>query len=62
MKERILLSWSGGKDSCMTLYELQKSQEYEIDSLLTTITEDYDRISIHGVRTALLKRHRDTHS
>ncbi len=56
MKERILLSWSGGKDSCMTLYELQKSQEYEIDSLLTTITEDYDRISIHGVRTALLKR------
>ena len=56
MKERILLSWSGGKDSCMTLYELQKSHEYEIDSLLTTITEDYDRISIHGVRTTLLKR------
>jgi len=56
MKERILLSWSGGKDSCMTLYELQKSHEYEIDSLLTTITEDYDRISIHGVRTTLPKR------
>jgi len=56
MKERILLSWSGGKDSCMTLYELQKSSEYEIDSLVTTITEDYDRISIHGVRTALLER------
>ncbi len=54
MKERILLSWSGGKDSCIALYEIQKSKNYEI-SLLTTVTEGYDRISMHGVRRILLE-------
>lgn len=55
LKERILLSWSGGKDSCMALHEIQKSNGYEI-VLLTTVTEDYDRISMHGVRRTLLER------
>ena len=55
MKEKILLSWSGGKDSCMALYEIQKSKDYEI-VLLTTVTEGYDRISMHGVRRTLLER------
>ena len=39
----------------MALYELQLTQGYEVTALLTTITQDYDRISMHGVRTALLK-------
>ncbi len=56
MKERILLSWSGGKDSTMTLYAIQKSQHYDIVALLTTVTAGYDRISIHGVRRVLLER------
>ncbi len=55
LKERILLSWSGGKDSCMALHEIQKSNGYEI-VLLTTVTEGYDRISMHGVRRTLLER------
>jgi uncharacterized protein (TIGR00290 family) len=55
MTEKILLSWSGGKDSALALYEIKKSQDIEIISLITTITEDYDRISIHGVRRALLE-------
>ncbi len=55
-KENILLSWSGGKDSSMTLYELQKTDRHQIASLLTTITEGYDRISMHGVRRTLLER------
>ncbi len=50
MKEKILLSWSGGKDSSMTLYEIQQTQNYEIAALLTTVTDGYDRISMHGVR------------
>jgi uncharacterized protein (TIGR00290 family) len=54
VKEKILLSWSGGKDSCMALYEIQKSKNYEI-TLLTTVTEGYDRISMHGVRRILLE-------
>ena len=54
--KQVLMSWSGGKDSCLALYEVQQSQEYQVAALLTTITEDYDRISIHGVRRELLQK------
>ena len=56
VKEKVIFSWSGGKDSALALYEIQKSQEYEVITLLTTITEDYDRISMHGVRRTLLEQ------
>ena len=52
--EKVLLAWSGGKDCALSLYELQKSGEYKIAGLLTTITAKYDRISMHGVRRKLL--------
>jgi uncharacterized protein (TIGR00290 family) len=52
----VLLSWSGGKDSAMALHTLRHDFSYKVDCLLTTVTEDYDRISIHGVRRALLHR------
>ena len=55
MKEKILFTWSGGKDSAMALHELRKNAGYEIAALLTTITEDYDRVSMHGVRRELLE-------
>jgi uncharacterized protein (TIGR00290 family) len=54
--EKILFSGSSGKDSALALYELQQSKDYEVLALLTTITEGYDRISMHGVRQALLHR------
>jgi uncharacterized protein (TIGR00290 family) len=38
----------------MALYELQKSTEYEVLTLLTTVTEGYDRVSMHGLRSSLL--------
>ena len=56
MIEKVVLTWSGGKDSAIVLYELQKTNGYEISALLTTITEDYDRISMHGVRSVLLEQ------
>jgi uncharacterized protein (TIGR00290 family) len=56
MSLRIILSWSGGKDSALALYEIQKAGNYEILALLTTVTEDYDRVSMHGVRRVLLER------
>ncbi len=56
MKEKIVVSWSGGKDSAFALYKLLKSEQYEVDSLLTSVTEGYNRISIHGVRESLLER------
>jgi uncharacterized protein (TIGR00290 family) len=54
--EKVLFTWSGGKDSAMALYELEKDGRYEIVSLLTSVTEDYDRISMHGVRRVLLQQ------
>jgi uncharacterized protein (TIGR00290 family) len=54
MKERVLVGWSGGKDSAMTLYEITRMKDIEAAALLTTVTEGYDRISMHGVRRTLL--------
>ena len=53
---KIILSWSGGKDSTMSLYQLRQESGYEIAALLTTITQDFDRISMHGVRRQLLEQ------
>lgn len=54
--EPILLSWSGGKDCAMALYELRSGGGYEVAALLTTVTVPYDRVSMHGVRRELLER------
>ena len=56
MKKDILLCWSGGKDSALALYEIGQSQEWRVASLLTTVTEGYARVSMHGVRQRLLER------
>lgn len=56
MREKVIVAWSGGKDSALALYEVLKSGSYEVLELLTTVTKDYDRISIHGVRRALLEQ------
>ena len=54
--EPILFCWSGGKDSALALHTLLQQNEVCIASLLTTVTEGYDRISMHGVRRELLQR------
>ena len=56
MVEKVLFTWSGGKDSVLALYELQIRHDYEVVALLTTLTEDYNRISMHGVQSILLDR------
>src|SRR5579863_4444876 len=55
-----LLSWSGGKDSCLALWEIQRASRLRVETLLTTVTRDFDRISMHGVRCALLQRQADS--
>jgi len=55
IKKKAILSWSGGKDSSLALYEIQNSGKYEIISLVTTVTDEYDRVSMHGLRTSLLE-------
>ena len=52
--EPILFCWSGGKDSAMALHALRQHDDVHITALLTTVTETYDRVSMHGVRRELL--------
>jgi len=56
MKHKAALFWSGGKDSAFTLYHIQKFYPHlEVVYLVTTINEEYGRISMHGVREELLE-------
>jgi uncharacterized protein (TIGR00290 family) len=54
VSRRVLLSWSGGKDSALALAALSDDPTIEVVGLLTSVTRDYDRVSIHGVQRALL--------
>ncbi len=54
-RRRVALSWSGGKDSALALQALREDPTVEVCALLTTLTADYDRISMHGVRRELLE-------
>jgi uncharacterized protein (TIGR00290 family) len=56
MREPILFCWSGGKDSAMALHALLQRNDVQVTALLTTVTDEYDRISMHGVRRELLVR------
>jgi uncharacterized protein (TIGR00290 family) len=52
------LSWSGGKDSALALWTLRRAQ-LEPQALITTVTEGFERVSMHGVRRELLARQAD---
>ncbi|MFN7181719.1 MAG: ATP-binding protein [Planctomycetota bacterium] len=52
-REKIALSWSSGKDSALSFYYLNL-QGYRISCLLTTITIDYKRVSMHGVKEEIV--------
>lgn len=49
----LALSWSGGKDSALALHALRSAGREPV-ALFTTVTEEVERISIHGVRRQLL--------
>jgi len=52
----VLVAWSGGKDSALALREIRGDARYRVAAILTTVTAEYDRISMHGVRRTLLRR------
>jgi len=54
--EKVIVSWSGGKDSALSLYEIQRSGKYQVASLITSINEHHDRVSMHGVRREMLEQ------
>jgi len=55
MKTKVIFSWSGGKDSALALQKILNNNKYEVISLITTVTEGYNRISMHGVSIELLE-------
>jgi diphthamide synthase (EF-2-diphthine--ammonia ligase) len=59
-RTKILLSWSGGKDSAWALWLLRSVPElaaaYEVAGLVTTVNEVFRRVAIHGFREELLER------
>jgi len=50
------MSWSGGKDSALALYQCQRRSQIEVTGLVTTVNEATNRISMHGVSVELLKK------
>jgi uncharacterized protein (TIGR00290 family) len=54
--EKVLISWSGGKDCALALHEILSNKEYQVAGLLTTITGNNDRLDMHDVRFSMLER------
>lgn len=56
---KALISWSSGKDSAFALHEVRKAGTFEVVGALTTVTETFGRVSIHGVREEILRAQLD---
>ena len=56
MKTPVLVSWSGGKDSALALHRTLHDPNWQVVGLLCTISQPYDRITMHGVRRALIEQ------
>src|SRR5579859_6723808 len=60
MSKRVIISWSGGKDSAWTLHTLrQQPEEYRVVGLLSTVNLRFNRVAMHGVRRELLDAQAD---
>jgi diphthamide synthase (EF-2-diphthine--ammonia ligase) len=53
-RPKALISWSSGKDSAFALHEVRRGGEFDVVGALTTVTETFGRVSIHGVRQEIL--------
>ena len=54
-RPKALISWSSGKDSAFALHEVRRAGEFDVVGALTTVTETFGRVSIHGVRQEILQ-------
>lgn len=55
-KHKTILSWSGGKDSAITLQRLLKDDRVSVERLLVSVNKSTDRVSMHGVRKELIQK------
>jgi uncharacterized protein (TIGR00290 family) len=58
-RPKALIAWSSGKDSAWALHEARRAGEFEIVGALTTVTDSFARVSMHGVREKLLRAQLD---
>jgi uncharacterized protein (TIGR00290 family) len=58
-RPKALISWSSGKDSAFSLHEVRRAGEIDVVGALTTVTETFGRVSIHGVREEILRAQLD---
>jgi uncharacterized protein (TIGR00290 family) len=58
-KPKALIAWSSGKDSAWALHEARREGAYDIVGALTTVTDTFERVSMHGVREELLRAQLD---
>jgi uncharacterized protein (TIGR00290 family) len=56
MAYKSFFNWSGGKDSSLALYHILNDKNYSVEKLLTNVTRQYRRVSMHGVREELLEQ------
>lgn len=54
-KPKALIAWSSGKDCAWALHEARRDGAYDIVGALTTVTDTFERVSMHGVREELLR-------
>ena len=54
-KPKALIAWSSGKDSAWALHEVRRAEDYDVVGALTTVTETFGRVSMHGVREEILR-------
>jgi uncharacterized protein (TIGR00290 family) len=53
-RSKALIAWSSGKDSAWALHEVRRAGDFDVVGALTTITDPFGRVSIHGLRQELL--------
>ena len=54
--KKALFNWSSGKDSALALYKILQNPDFKIEYLLTSVNQQFHRISMHGVRVELLEQ------
>lgn len=51
---KVVMNWSSGKDAALAYHTLLKEDEYQVTHLLTTLSEEHERVFMHGIREKLL--------
>ncbi|MEL6732393.1 MAG: hypothetical protein AAFP83_14785, partial [Bacteroidota bacterium] len=60
MNPKTFFNWSSGKDAALALHYLLQDASYQVEYLLTTVSAEHQRVSMHGLRVALLQQQLET--